>query len=125
VGGTHLTVGGSDGTNVRPMRVAPDGRLVSTIPTAGSTGNGSVSTPAAGGAACTTLPSQPADMAEFAVSSTSAQVEYQIGGSGAFFPMFAGYVVQIPGVTNLNQICVRRTDQATTTTAVPYRWFTR
>ncbi len=89
-GGSHLTVGGSDGVNVRPMRVAPDGRLVSTIPTAGSTGNGAVTTPAAGGAACTTLPSQPADLIEFAVSTSGAQVEYQVGGSGAFFPDVPG-----------------------------------
>ncbi len=124
-GGSHLTVGGSDGTNVRPMRVAPDGRLVSTIPTAGSTGNGAVTTPAAGGAACTTLPSQPADLIEFAVSTSGAQVEYQVGGSGAFFPMFPGYVVQIPGIANLNALCVRRTDQSTTTSTVSFRWFTR
>jgi hypothetical protein len=124
-GGSHLTVGGSDGTNVRPMRVAPDGRLVSTIPTAGSTGNGQVTTPAAGGAACTVLPSQAADLVEFAIAASGAQVEYQVGGAGAFFPMFTGYVVQVPGITNLNQLCVRRTDQSTTTSTVAYRWFTR
>jgi hypothetical protein len=126
-GSSHLTVGGSDGANLRPVAVDTAGRLrtVTTIPTASATGNGAVSTPAAGGTACTALPSQAVDLVEFAAPASAAQVEYQIGGSGAYFPIFPGYVVQVPGVSNANAICVRRTDQATTVQAIPYRWFTR
>ena len=49
-------------------------------------------------------------------------VEFRQGGAGAAVPVFAGSYFVIEGVTNANQIAVKRTDSSNTQVTVAARW---
>jgi uncharacterized coiled-coil protein SlyX len=49
-------------------------------------------------------------------------IEFQQGGSGVAFPIPNGIMLTIFGITNANQIAIRRTDTSATPVTIPARW---
>lgn len=84
-------------------------------------GNISVATPAAGGSAFTTLPTQAAKQLTV-VNVTGSQIEVRQGGGGVALPLPDGTIYTFYGITNLNQLSLRRSDGLTSSLAVACRW---
>lgn len=85
------------------------------------TKGGNVSVLANGGANPVTFPSQSCSQLTIA-NNTGAVIEFQQDANGPYFPLFTGTYYTIFGITNSNQISVRRVDQAVTGVTVTARW---
>lgn len=72
---------------------------------------------ATAGAAAATFASQACSSLDL-VNTSTVDIEYQRGGTGTFMPVLAGTSRLIQGITNANQIGVRRRDLNATTVAV-------
>jgi hypothetical protein len=56
------------------------------------------------------------------MNDTGTKLEVQQGGAGAAFPILDGQYFPFFGITNANQISVRRADTSTTQVTVKARW---
>lgn len=89
-------------------------------PAMSSGGNASAQT-AANGTDWTAFASQAC--AQLTISNdTGATIEFIQGGTGAAFSVFDSTYFTILGITNANQISVRRKDNSTTQVTVKARW---
>ncbi|AEY69593.1 hypothetical protein PEp14_0004 [Erwinia phage PEp14] len=75
--------------------------------------NGTVQTTAANGTDFVAFPNLGAEMLDI-TNDTGADLEYRRNGSANTFPILNGQSRLIQGITNINQISVRRTDTGTT-----------
>jgi hypothetical protein len=100
--------------------------------TGGGTSSGTV-TPVmtSGGATAVLTPNQVNVFAAFpdqacrqltVANTTGVQIEVQQGGAGAAFPVFPGTYFTFYGITNANQLAVRRSDLSTNQVAVIVRY---
>lgn len=119
VSGTHLTIGGSDGTNVRPLTVDTAGRGI--VKPQMASGGFATKQTAATGTNWTAFDSQ--DCTRLLVNNqTGTAIELRQGGPGAAFPLATTQMVEILGITNANQIEIRRVDTSNTQVTVAARW---
>jgi hypothetical protein len=56
------------------------------------------------------------------INDTGVDIEVQQDGGGVALPIFAGTGFTFNGVSNANQLAVRRVDQNTAQVEVKYRW---
>lgn len=85
-----------------------------------SAGNSSVQT-AATGSNFASLASQACKQVEFQ-NNTGADIEVRQDGAGVATPVFDGTYYTFAGLTNANQLSVRRVDQSNTQVTATYRW---
>lgn len=94
-------------------------QIVAAVPVLAA--GGFMSVTVSGGAVWTTLPAQ--ECRQLTIAADGAKLEVRQDGIGTTgFPIFDGGYFPVFGITNANQIQVRRADQAATATPVPVRW---
>lgn len=94
--------------------------IVTTVPTMSSGGNIGLTTNATG-TTYTAFASQALKQLTL-VNNTGTTIEFRQGASGIAIPVFDKTAFTIFGITNANQIDVRRTDTSNTTVSVQARW---
>ncbi len=100
-----------------PLRASGSGHLVaSALPTAQSVSIVSVNTQSVG-ANWSTFPSAPAALLVI-VNTSGTTIEYRRGGAGSTIKIPNNTAWKVTGITNANQIQVRRLDQSNTPVAV-------
>lgn len=99
-----------DGTHVPVLKIT-NTLLPTGVPKATSVTTTSATTAAAGGVTFVTFPPQ-ACTALDVVNVTGTTIEVQRGGAGVAIPLLSGQARLFVGVTNANQLGIRRVDQS-------------
>jgi hypothetical protein len=85
-----------------------------------SAGNDSVQTSATG-ATFVALADHPCHQVDF-VNNSGTDLEIQQDGTGSAITVFDGTYFTMYGISNTNQLAVRRVDQSNTQVSMSYRW---
>lgn len=103
-----------------PVVLASDQAAVATVPQLASGGHVSVQT-AVSGTGYTAFGAQACKQLTI-LNGTGVDIGVTVGGAGVEVPVLAGTYYTFFGITNANQLSVRRVDTSTTQVTVPARW---
>lgn len=106
-----------------PVTIASDQVVSSTLPRAATATIISAQTPSAGGSNFTSFGSNTCSWMEI-INNTGTVIEYRRGGAGTAFPVIDKTTRLIIGITNSNEIGIRRTDGGTTQVTIQAEVYT-
>lgn len=91
------------------------------VTTPAMTSGGHLNANVAGGAVPQALAAQPCSQVTIA-NNTSVVVEVQVGGAGAYFPVFASSYYTFFGISDASQLSIRRVDLSASAITINARW---
>lgn len=111
---------GSPSADILTVQGATTGTPILTVPVMSSGGNIDLTTNTTG-STFNTFASQACKQLTI-VNNTGTTIEFRQGGAGVAVPIFDKAAFTVFGITNTNQIGIRRTDVSNTTVTVQARW---